>query len=237
MRFLKLGLLVCMNSVLVFASSFSSVDACGQQTLSAYMAMTGPCIIGRLAFSNFGYHPASFGDGTALTADQIMVDPLTNMGDPGLKFAASWTASGQGGEDSGITYEVTVLAGQPLIDSAILGMTFNTDHSTVLVSAKETICLGGGGLNSCPAGDIVTLDLDNLAGTPLATTSTSFAPQTAISVLDDIFIKGESINANGAIGTSTNNSPAPAVPEPTTPVLGLSGLLVMWQLARRRPTH
>jgi uncharacterized protein (TIGR03382 family) len=204
------------------------------------MDMTGACIVGRLAFSNFAFHPTSFGDGTALTSDQIMVDPLdVTAGDPGLQFTASWGARGQGGEDTGITYEVTVLPGEPLIDSAILGMAFTVNHNTVLAAVQETICLTGTGLDSCPPADTVILRLDNLAGSPPATTSASFAPQSQISVLKDIFIDGQSINANGVITSVDNHYPAPATstPEPVTPLLGLSGLLLMWQLARRRQPH
>lgn len=232
MRVLKLVVFACLSSALAVASS---VD-CSQQSLTAYMDMTGACVIGRLAFSDFGFHPTSFGDGTALTSDQIMVDPLdVTAGDPGLQFVASWAAHGQGGQDTGITYEVTVLPGEPLIDSATLGMAFTVNHNTVLAAVQETICLDGTGLSSCPPADTVILRLDNASGAPPPTTSVSFAPQSQMSVLKDVFIEGESINASGMITSADNHYPAPAptVPEPVTPLLGLSGLLLMWQLARR----
>jgi len=234
-RVLKLVVFACLSSALALASA---VD-CTQQSLTAYMDMSGACIIGRLAFSDFAFHPTSLGE-TPLTPDQIMVDPLdVTAGDPGLQFVGSWAARGQAGKDTGITYEVTVLPGEPLIDSAILGMAFTVNHNTVLAAVQETICLTGTGLDSCPAADTVILRLDNSSGNPPATTSATFAPQSQITVLKDIFIEGESINANGVITSVDNHYPAPpsTVPEPVTPVLGLSGFLLMWQLARRRQTH
>lgn len=232
MELLKLILFACLASVTAFASTLSD---CSQQPLSTYLTMTSPCIIGRLAFSHFAYLPTSFGDETAVPADQIMVNPQAIPGDPGIQFMASWTASGQGGVDSAIGFLVTVLPGGPLIDSVTLNAALQVNHPSVLEGVVETICLGGQyGYNTCPLEDTVALRVDNQSDPTPA--FISFAPQSQIAVLKDGFIAGLTINANGMISEVDNHYPA-SVPEPATPLLGLSGLLLIWRLRRRQPAR
>jgi len=233
LRLLKLVLLIGFTSVLVFASPVN----CTEQTLANYMTMSGSCVIGRLEFSNFGYHPDSINGGTPPAANQIMVDPTNAGGNPGLDFLASWMAQGVAGGDTGITYEVTVLPGEPLLTSATLDLVFTVTHPVVALGVKETICMTGQGLDSCPLADQVVLDLNNVSGNPPASTSVTFAPTSQISVLKDVQIKGETFPASGIITEVSNHYPAAAVPEPMSSLLGVSGLLLIAaHLVRRRVT-
>jgi hypothetical protein len=232
-KLIKLILFVCVSGLMAWASPLSD---CTPQPLSAYLTMNSPCVVGRLALSDFAYLPTVLGDGVLMPADQILVNPLAIPGDPGVQVMASWMANGQGGGDSAIGFLVTVLPGGPPIDSVILNATMETGNPNVLEGVVETICLGGQyGYSDCPSADTVSLRVDNESDPSPA--SLSFAPQTQISVLKDIFIDGLTSDASGTISEATNYYPAPPVPEPGMPLLVLPGLLFIWRLRRRQPAR
>jgi len=207
------------------------VLTCGEQTLSTYLSMTSPCVIGRLAFSNFSYEPITFGDGTSLTPDQLMVNPSrATPGNPGIQFTGPWTVNGLGGGDAAIGFLITVLPGWGFIDSATLDATFQVDQPNVFAGVVETICLGGQQGFNCPAEDTVKLRVDNQSPGPV---SVAFEPQTRIAVTKDLFYDGLTVNASGMISEMDNHYPA-SVSEPVTTLLVLTGLLLILRPRRER---
>jgi len=231
MKFLKLALLGCLFSTAMFATS---ILACTEQTLAAYLASSSNCSIGNLVFGSFSYQGTALGTGVALTPDQITVIPINTAGNVGIEFAANWVGSQVGGSDSAVGYFVATGSGAATITAASLGMdaTAAGDANAVL---DEYICPGEVFSSTC-ANQIHLHDLEGPAGPsspgPIVLSST-FDPVSYLQLVKDIRVYG--VAGTSTVSDISNEYTAGlATPEPVTPVLCLSGLLLAWVLQKRR---
>jgi hypothetical protein len=237
---LSAALLGCLVAA---ALSAGPIAPCPTASLAVYLAAGAPCQVGSLDFSGFGYANNYFPDLPGPSAGNILVTPSSNPADPGLDFSSAWTAAGAGnGMDSVISYVVMTDSGAPAIDQAVLGMTDTVNSLPLSIQYSEFFCLGEvvTKVGQCPTADQLELVLQGPTG-GYRQTSASFAPVSEMTVLNDIFIKepgapGDvtSASGNGTISDGSNTFPA-QTPEPGTPWLCLSGLLLLIGLFVGRP--
>jgi len=152
-----------------------------------------------------------------------------------LEFSASWTAAGNGnGMDSAIVYAVSTISGAATLTGTGFGMTDSITSGSLTVDYSETMCLGEivTGLHQCPTTDELLLQIQGDSPDGYRQTSGVFAPVSQITVLDDVFIKSLDPDGNGEILNGNNIFPNTPTPEPATCLLGISGLLVLWQMGR-----
>lgn len=227
-KVLSLALFACLIAPVVSAGP---IAPCPTASLAVYLAAGAPCQVGSLEFSDFAYLNSFFPALPGPSAGDILVAPSDNPANPGLELSSTWTAAGAGnGMDSALTYLVRTVSGAPTIDSAVFGMTDTITNQPVSIQISETLCIGIAlGPGKCPAADKLYLVIPSTPGFQQA--SASFGPVSEMTISDDIFIKSNGPDASGTISGVANNLPT-ATPEPGTPLLGLSGLLVLWQMAR-----
>ena len=224
------SVLTKLLSLAVFACLIASVMSagpiapCPTASVAVYVALTGPCQIGSLEFSDFAYTNAYFPTLLGPPASAVTVTPSSNPGgDPGLDLSAAWNVSNGAGMDSALTYLVQTVSGAPTIDQAVFGITDNIVSQPVSIQFSETLCVGVAiGPGQCPAAD--TIDL--LVQSPQ--TSVSFAPVSVMTISNDIYIKANG-SGSGMISEVTNSLPTP---EPGMHLLSLSGLLALGLMAR-----
>jgi hypothetical protein len=208
-----------------------AIAPCPTASVATYVALTGPCQIGSLDFSDFAYTNAYFPTLPGPPANAVKITPSTNSADPGLDLSAAWNVSDEAGMDSALTYLVTTVSGAPSIDEAAFGMTEVITNPPVSVQVTETLCIGMAiGPGNCPSSDKISLQIPAAGSQQI---STAFGPVSELTISDDIFIKSAGSNGSGMISNASNNLPS-ATPEPGTQLLGLAGLLVLVQLAHRR---
>jgi hypothetical protein len=229
-RLLSLALFACLMASVMSAGS---IAPCPTASVAAYEALTGPCQIGSLEFSDFAYTNTFFPTLPGPAASAVMVTPTTNPADPGLDLSASWTVSNGSGMDSALTYLVMSISGAPIMDQADFGMTA-TVNSGVSIQVSETLCIGIAlGPGKCPDPDELVVDIPS---TGSQQTSVTFAPVSELTISNDIYIRSTGSSPDdgtGSISSVTNTLPLPSTtPEPATLLLGLSGLLVLGQMTR-----
>lgn len=227
-KLLGLALLACLIAPVMSAGSLA-IAPCPTASVAVYVALTGPCQIGSLEFSDFAYTNTYFPTLPGPPASAVTVTPSTNSADPGLDLSAAWNVSAGAGMDSALTYLVATISGAPTIDTAAFGMTEAIANPPVSVQVSETLCIGVAiGPGKCPAADEIFLTIPNTGSQQISTT---FGPVSELTISNDIFIRSTGSGGNGTISHVTNNLPSPT-PEPGTPLLGLTGLLVFGQIAR-----
>jgi hypothetical protein len=223
-RILSLALLACAAASVMPAGV---INPCPTASVAVYETLTVPCQVGSLEFSGFAYTNTYFPTLPGPAASAVTIAPSTNPADPGLNLSAAWNVSGGIGMDSALTYLVQTISGLPTIDEADFGMTEVTTSPQVSVQVSETLCIGVTlGPGACPPGDLISLNVPN---TGSQWTSTTFGPVSELTISNDIFIKSN--GGTGSISNVGNNLPG-TVPEPGTPLLGLSGLLVLGFVAK-----
>lgn len=223
-RALSLALLAGAAATVMSAGVISP---CPTASVAVYQTLTAPCQVGSLEFSGFAYTNVYFPTMPGPVAGAVMVTPSTNPADPGLNLSAAWNVSGDVGMDSALTYLVQTISGLPTIGEADFGMTEVTTTPPVSVLVSETLCVGvAKGPGVCPPGDLISLDIPN-TGSQWA--SATFGPVSELTISDDIYIKAN--GGTGSISNVSNNVPG-TVPEPGTPLLGLSGLLMLGLLGK-----
>jgi hypothetical protein len=221
-KLLSLALLACSIAAVMSAGT---IVPCPTASVAAYVALTGPCQIGSLEFSDFAYSNTYFPTMPGPPASAIQVTPSSNPGDPGLELSSSsWTVSDGVGMDSALTYLVQTISGAPTIDQAAFGITDTIGRPAVTVQFAETLCIGvATGPGTCPSADEIYLLV------PSTGTSVSFGPVSVMSVSNDIFIKSDGPSGSGSIADVTNSLPTP---EPGVSLLSLSGLLALGLMAK-----
>jgi hypothetical protein len=109
-----------------------------------------------------------------------------------------------------------------------------TGTATGLANAllDEYVCPGGNftGLCSMNSPDVVHLSIGIGQNPGIQQPVGTFGPVSTLSVLKDVRVYGDG-QGIATLSSITNEFPTP---EPVTPVLALSGLLVMWRLRKRR---
>jgi hypothetical protein len=227
MRLIGFALLACLGSTALMAGT---IDPCTAELLSVYLTSTTGCQIGGFVFGSFYYNPTALGTGSIVLASQIMVTPILGSA-PGLQFSANWTGTGNGGTDSEIGYHMATVDGQAEISETTLGM---TGTATGLANALlgEYVCPGGNFTDLCSANsqDVVHLSIGIGQNPGIQQPVGTFGPVSTLSVLKDVRVYGDG-QGIATLSSITNEFPTP---EPVTPLLALSGLLVMWRLRKRR---
>jgi hypothetical protein len=185
-----------------------------------------------LEFSDFAYTNTFFPTLPGPPASAVTVTPSTNAANPGLDLSAAWTVSGGAGMDSALTYLVATISGASSIDTASFGMTEVTTTPPVALQVSETLCVGVAiGPGNCPSADEIFIQIPNTGSQQISTT---FSPVSELTISDDIFIRSlapDGPDGAGYISDVGNYLPT-ATPEPGTPLLGISGLLVLGTMAR-----
>jgi hypothetical protein len=218
-KLLSLALFAC---VLASVMSAGPLAPCPTASVAVYVALTAPCQIGSLEFSDFAYTNSYFPTLLGPPASAVTLTPSTNPADPGLDLSAAWNVSAGAGMDSALTYLVTTVSGAPTIDQAVFGITDNIVSQPVSIQFSETLCVGVAiGPGKCPAADKIYLVVSG------PQTSVSFAPVSELTISNDIYIKSN--GGSGMISDVTNGLPTP---EPGIPLLSLSGLLALGLMAR-----
>jgi len=219
-KLLGLALLACLIAPVMSAGS---IAPCPTASVAVYVALTGPCQIGNLEFSDFAYTNTFFPTLPGPPASAVTITPSSN---PGLDLSAAWNVSGGAGMDSALTYLVATISGAPTITGADFGMTEVITSPPVSVQVSETLCIGVAlGPGKCPPADTTFLLIPNSGSQEISTT---FGPVSELTISDDIFIRSTGQNGSGYITGVTNNL---VTPEPGTPLLGLIGLLVLGLMA------
>jgi hypothetical protein len=229
-KLLSLALFVLLIAPVMFAGP---LVPCPTADLSVYLAATAPCEVGGLEFSGFGYSNNFFPADPGPSATNILVTPSTNSADPGLNFSSAWNVGGSGdGMDSLISYVVMTVSGAPTIDESDISITDTVPSLPLSIQYSEFMCLGKAisGVGQCPSADELELTIQGPTSGPRQTSAT-FAPVSEMTVLNDLFV--ESQGGSGSVSGAANNFPTPTTtPEPATPLLSLTGLLVLWRMAK-----
>jgi len=226
MKFWKLALLGCLASTPMLASN---VAPCAEQNLEQYLGAPN-CSIGNLVFGSFSYTPTSLGTGVAPPASDIMVTPILVPGDYGLQFSSSWVGEDVGGSDIAIGYFVATSDLQADLDAASLNMvgTVTGESNAVL---DEYICPGEVFSSTCANQVHLHESMGPTSGPgsgpqiPYAT----FDPVATMQLVKDLRVYG--VTGVSTVTAISNQYPTP---EPVTPLLCFSGLLLVWGLLKRR---
>jgi len=231
MKLFQLMLSVCSVTAVMFAGQ---VNPCATDLLSSYVTNQTSCQLGQLIFSDFEYGPNHFPQNPGPGANTITVTPITDPGDPGFLFSTpDWTAVGAGnGGDSSISYLITSASGAPIIDAVDLGVTEAITSEPVKLIVDETVCVGVMiAPGQCPAANTVSLVNSNTPGSVTQVPYATFGPVSEVTVLKDIYFASDGSTGNAQILSVSNTYPTP---EPSAAVLSLCGLMVLWQMGKKR---
>lgn len=226
MKICKLIMLGCLVASAIVAGT---VQPCTEQALSAYLGAPN-CSIGDLVFGAFTYTPTALGTGAIVPASAITVIPMNTPGNIGIEFAANWTGGAAGGTDSAIGYFVATGSGLPTLDAASLSLMGQASGVANAV-LDEFLCPGQAFSPTCA--NQVHLDQVIGSGTEPPNPYGTFAGVSNIGLVKDIRVYG--VTGTSSVSEITNNFPSNStVPEPVTPLLCLSGLVVVWRLRKNR---
>jgi len=232
-KLLSLALFVFLTAAVMSAGP---IAPCPTASLAVYLAATAPCQVDSLEFSGFSYSNSYFPALPGPSASNILVTPSSNPADPGLDFSGTWTTADIAhGMDSTIGYLIATVSGAPTINHVDLGITDTISSQPVFIFLSETLCVGSTlEPGHCPAADILNIYI-HPSTSGFQQTSASFGAVSEMAVTDDIFILSKGVILSNGLDGSGNikeASNAFPTPEPGTPFLSLSGLLVLGCLAR-----
>ncbi len=134
--------LSCLPVVLMGAAAALQAAPCPTATLDVYLAPGFSCTINGVTVSQFSYSGVFSGPIVALGTQAILVTPITNPGNEGLRFSGSLIAGNEPAATSSQATVTYLVAGPNL---GTLEMSFNgaTQGPSVTAVATESYCLGG----------------------------------------------------------------------------------------------
>ncbi len=219
----------CLPAVLAFAFSFTASAApitCATGNLADYAALgSDGCIVGDKLFNNFVFFGNSSGTGVTPVDTDVTVSPLVSpSNNPGLYFSSNaWAISGIGFVYSSISFTVTVLSPDFLID----GGSVNIDNVAAVLG-------GNAGISEqiCPN----FLPCQNFSASAAAPfNSLSITPSQSIEVVKEITVLGTTNDSFAALASFEERfNQVSAVPEPSTFALFGSALAAAAFLRRKR---
>jgi hypothetical protein len=199
-------------------------------TMDAYVAQGSiGCTIGDKLFSNFLYGSTGRGTGVAVPASAVTLTPVgagTFSPGPGIIFSSNaWlvpsaSASTNSFVDSSISFTVSVLNGELIIDDGTLTLSSFAVSGTGTGRVSETISPGGIPLQVSSSGPLVS--------------HAFFTPTNSISVLKDLLVAVPGGVAPGSAQVFSFEEDFSQVPEPVGLALVGSGLLAIGFWRRRR---
>ena len=254
-RFLLGSMLAGLASAAVLQAG-NPAPACMAATLSVYEEEVDDapyeCSVGLLNYTDFDLASASATNGaTALSASQIEVTPVADIGDPGGGFTLTATNGGAFAVGMGQTASYTIgwyfaidpgpeasgasLSMDPPLGDVMITQDYCNDSS---FTNNNTQCEVTGDFNSFPFSPQV-LTVTTIP--PMLTDSIVFDPpaQMFANVITTIDLNGDSTSMgcptgmNGSCFTGVTSTVV-VTPEPTAATLGLACLLGMGLMRKRR---
>ena len=242
----RLMLALLLGTMLFAPAAFGS-GMCTPASYATYQL--GPCMLGQFTFSDFTFSSQALaGSPTLLTNSQIMVDPtgsaptLLNIR---IMAPAATPFSVGPGQSARYTFEYHIDPVLPIIDDETLDLGPNDP-----VTLTAQFC-GNGIITSSPAFPVACSSLNggqtfpgslSLMGPSPVPQSAFFAfPVPSTVTTEDIRLilqldggtTGSSVSYFGSENTVTFGGPS-ATPEPSTSLLVLAGLAIVFPMARRR---
>ncbi len=223
-------LFAVLAATLIVAWIANAAPLCETGTVASYVALgaTG-CQIDDKLFSNFVYVSSASGGAVAIPASGVSMVPQSTPLNPGFLFSAGWSTVAGQGQDSHISYVVTVLPGGVRINdvSAILNGFGATGEGLITVAENVDSCALG---VNCDVADLL-LSWSAQGGTSSATAF--FSPTMGpLYVTKDIAASG-GVEGVAAVSGVFNRF-SEGVPEPLSLLLMGSGLLALGALRWRK---
>lgn len=197
---------------------------CGMAALSVYDAAGFSCNIGDLTFSDFSYIPAASGGAISPPDSGVTVDPASIGGETGLEFTAAWLVGPDQTIDSSISFAVS------------------TDNPGGITDADLVAVGGAGGTGVASVAELISgstvstgLFTSYAGGVGTPTDSTTFAPESTLSITKDIGVSGGTTGSGhlSDIFNLFSQGTTTTTPEPSLLIL-CTGLLGLVPLARRK---
>lgn len=228
---------ICFLLLAAVMAPSASAAVCPLSTaLTTYTASGFSCTVGDKLFSNFSYTPSGTNQ---IAASAITVDTLGPGADAdifstdiGLQFAAPWQVFQGQTMDSLIVFEVSVVAGTPmLIEDASIVQSNSGVGGTGSITVNEGLCAPA---PCTPVGSLSTVDGP---GVTKLTDHVTFAPTGSVMASKDIGLNGGntagSFASVSAIQDTFSQTP---VPEPVSILLFGTCLLAVAPVLRRHLT-
>lgn len=219
-------------------TAHAATSFCGSAGLDVYTSSGFTCNIGDKTFSDFAAILTSV-NASPGAESSILVIPGGTSTDPSFSFVGSFSASGAAASETlTILYTATAPVGSTFTGNS-LSLTGASVTGLAAITASEALCLGGSFTSPtlplvCSSGVTVnsTLTADITNGNLGATINYNFSPVTTLGVVKKITLTGAL--GGTASASALNNVLAATVPEPSTWIMTLAGIVLLAMSRLRR---